>query len=246
VKNVYQNLILELNQLKHGALESVREYKKRTMTLQNKLQGCFKAQGHEGIDPIFAGVNALVLKHFTIGLLLELQQQMRYKQAVTFDEATEVVKKEEVSMEEVPRPTVQTMLKIVQFSTEPELWKHPKVNSCMESAMEQMINQMNQLSLHLLQPRTSRSRNVEKDLSTIQCYKCREMGHYSKECPNLLALATRENAGSFTRRFFAKEKGKAQVHLIELINEGRDNALMGLEKSLKIPKDAMDVMAQTK
>jgi hypothetical protein len=113
VKNVYQNLILELSQLKHGALESVREYKKRTMTLQNKLQGCFKAQGHEGIDPIFAGVNALVLKHFTIGLLLELQQQVRYKQVVTFDEATEVVKKEEVSMEEVPRPIVQTMLKIV-------------------------------------------------------------------------------------------------------------------------------------
>ncbi len=61
VKNVYQNLILELGQLKQGALESVREYKERTMTLQNKLQGCLKAQGHEGTDPIFARVNALVL-----------------------------------------------------------------------------------------------------------------------------------------------------------------------------------------
>jgi hypothetical protein len=219
VKNVYQNLILELNQLKQGALELVREYKERTMTLQNKLQGCLRAQGHEGTDPIFAGVNALVLEHFTIGLLSKLQQQVRYEQVTTFDEATEVAEKE-VSMEEVPRPTVQTMVKIVQFSTKPELRKHPEVNSRMESAMEQMINQMNQLSLHLLQPRTSRSRNVEKDLSTIQCYKCREMGHYSRECPNLPALATRENAGSSTRRFPAKEKGKAQVHLIELINEG--------------------------
>jgi len=35
------------------------------------------------------------------------------------------------------------------------------------------------------------------------------------------------------------------VHLIEPINEGRENVLMGLEKGLKIPKDAMDVMAQT-
>jgi len=43
------------------------------MTLQNKLQGCLKAQGHEGTDPIFAGINALVLEHFTIGLLLELR-----------------------------------------------------------------------------------------------------------------------------------------------------------------------------
>ncbi len=73
VKNVYQILILELSQLKQGALESVKEYKERTMTLQNKLQGCLKAQGHEGTDPIFVGVNALVLEHFTISLLSELR-----------------------------------------------------------------------------------------------------------------------------------------------------------------------------
>ncbi len=72
MKNVYQNLILELSQLKQEALETLREYKKRTMTLQNKLQGCLKTQGHEGTDPIFAGVNALVLEHFTICLLSKL------------------------------------------------------------------------------------------------------------------------------------------------------------------------------
>jgi hypothetical protein len=48
MKNVYKNLILELNQLKQGALKLVKEYKERTMTLENKLQGC-----HEGINPIF-------------------------------------------------------------------------------------------------------------------------------------------------------------------------------------------------
>ncbi|CAM6056005.1 unnamed protein product [Sphagnum tenellum] len=74
VKNVYQNLMLELSQLKQGALESVREYKDRTMALQHKLQGCLRAQGHEGTDPLFAGVNAVVLEHFTIGLLSELRQ----------------------------------------------------------------------------------------------------------------------------------------------------------------------------
>ncbi len=30
------------------------------------------------------------------------------------------------------------------------------------------------------------------------------------------------------------------------MSEGREKALMGLEKSLKIPKDTIDVMAQTK
>jgi hypothetical protein len=150
VKNVYKNLMFEPSQLKQGALESLREYKERTMTLQNKLQGCLRAQGHEGTDPFFAGVNALVLEHFTIDLLLELWQQVKYKQAATFDEATEVAEKKEVSMEEVPRPIVQSMVKIIQFSTELKLRKHPEMSSHMESAMEQMINQMNQLSLHLL------------------------------------------------------------------------------------------------
>ncbi len=143
VKNVYQNLILELSQLKQGALESVREYKERTMTLQNKLQGCLKTQGHEGIDPIFARINALVLKNFTIGLLSKLRQQVRYEQAATFDEAAEVAEKKEVSMEEVSRPTMQPTVKAVQFSTELELRKHPEMSSHMELTVEQMINQMN-------------------------------------------------------------------------------------------------------
>ncbi len=132
---------------------------------------------------------------------------MKYKQAPTFNEAMEVAEKKEVSIEEVPWPTMQSMVKTVQFSTEPKLWKHLKVSSRMELTMEQMINQMNQLSLHLLQLRASKNRNVE-DLSTIQCYKCREMGHYSRECPNLPALPNKENVSSFTRRFLQRKRAK--------------------------------------
>jgi hypothetical protein len=92
MKNVYQNLILELNQLKQGVLESMRKYKEK-MTLQNKFQGCFRAQGHDGTNPIFGGINALVLKHFTIGFLSELQQQVRNEEVKMLNEVTEVVKK---------------------------------------------------------------------------------------------------------------------------------------------------------
>jgi hypothetical protein len=72
------------------------------------------------------------------------------------------------------------------------------------------------------------------------------MGHYSKECPNLPTLPTRENVGSFIRKFSTKEKGKIQVQLIELMNKGQEKVLMGLEESLKILEDVVDVMAQTK
>ncbi len=50
---------------------------------------------------------------------------------------------------------------------------------------------------------------MERDLSIIQCYKCRELGHYSRECPNLPALSIKESVGPFARRYFIEEKGKA-------------------------------------
>jgi hypothetical protein len=46
-------------------------------------------------------INALVVEHFTIGLLSKLRQQMKYEQANTFDKAVEVAEKKEVNMEEV-------------------------------------------------------------------------------------------------------------------------------------------------
>jgi hypothetical protein len=43
-----------------------------------------------------------VLEHFTIGLLLNLQQQVRYEQVEMFDEAMEVAKKKKENMEKIP------------------------------------------------------------------------------------------------------------------------------------------------
>jgi hypothetical protein len=68
---------------------------------------------------------------------------MRYEQMGTFDEPAKVAGKKEVNMEEVPQPSVQSMMKVVQFSTEPKPQKHLEMSFRMESLMEQMINQMN-------------------------------------------------------------------------------------------------------
>ncbi len=65
---------------------------------------------------------------------------MRYEQAKTFDEVTEVAEKKEENMEKVPQPIVQSMANAIQFLTKLKLQKHLEVNSRMESTMEQMIN----------------------------------------------------------------------------------------------------------
>ncbi len=84
--------------------------------------------------------------------------------------------------------------------------------------MEQMINQMNHFNLHLLQPRVSKTKNLEKDLSIVQCYKCREMKHYSKECPNLLALP-RKNVNFYTWNYSIEKKDKVQVFIFLPYNQ---------------------------
>jgi len=97
---------------------------------------------------------------------------VRYELVETFDEMAKVAEKKEENIKEVPRPTMQSMVKTIIFSIEPESWKHSKVNFCMEVAMEQMINQMNHFNLHILQPKANKSRNLKNNLSIVQCYKC--------------------------------------------------------------------------
>jgi hypothetical protein len=71
----------------------VKEYKEKTMKLQNKFEGCLKAQGHKWIDLIFVWINTLVLKNFTIGLLSKMWQQMKHEQVETFNELAKVAEK---------------------------------------------------------------------------------------------------------------------------------------------------------
>jgi hypothetical protein len=72
------------------------------------------------------------------------------------------------------------------------------------------------------------------------------MGHYSKKCPNLSTLPTKENVGSSIQRFSIEEKNKVQVHLIKSMNERQKKVLMSLERSLKILENVVNFMAQTK
>jgi hypothetical protein len=79
---------------------------------------------------------------------------MKYEQVETFDEVAKVAEKKEENMEEVPRPTMQSMVKIVLFSIELESWRHSKVNST-----------------SIYHKQKLKVQKFEKDLSIVQCYK---------------------------------------------------------------------------
>jgi hypothetical protein len=68
-------------------------------------------------------------------------------------------------------------------------------------------------------------------------------GTLFKRMSKLASLGYQRDCEFFYLKVFCRKKGKAQVHLIEPISEGREKALMGLEKSLQFPEDSMDVMA---
>ncbi len=102
----------------------------KSKELQNQWKSIRKAQWHYRINSrgvlehkvtkelihFLLNINALVLKHFTIGMLSKLWQQVKYEQTKMFDEVVEVVEKEE-NMEEVPQPIMKSMAKVIQFST---------------------------------------------------------------------------------------------------------------------------------
>jgi hypothetical protein len=69
---------------------------------------------------------------------------------------------------------------------------------------------MGQLSLHLLQSKTNKIKNV-KDRPINDAL--RKMGNYSMECPNVF----KESMSSSLQRLIMEDKGKVQVHLIKVI-----------------------------
>ncbi len=66
---------------------------------------------------------------------------MKYEQAKTFDEMMEVAQKKKHGGSHATDCVIHG--ESSSLSTKLEPWKHPEMNFCMESTMEQIINQMN-------------------------------------------------------------------------------------------------------
>ena len=101
-KNSYEALICELSQVKQGIVEKMKDYTDRLQGLSVTITRSLSAQGHNADNPIFEMIKALVVKHFMIGLLPELLQQVKYKGVDTLEEVIRIAKKKEASLETTP------------------------------------------------------------------------------------------------------------------------------------------------
>lgn len=171
----YETLICELSQVKQGVLEKVQDYTDRVQGLFVRITQSLRAQGHSAENPIFEGIKAMVVKHFMIGLLPELLQQVKYEGVDTLEDVIRIAEKKEASLESTP--IIQTKdatdihpTSLRALSSTSTL--HPSnAPSRLEAAMEQLVSQMTQLSVHLLQPQTFR--NTERNSNKVQCYACK-------------------------------------------------------------------------
>ena len=174
-----------------------------------------------------------MVKHFMIGLLPELLQQVKYEGVDTLEDVICIAEKKEASLESTPIIPPKGATDIhptsLRASSSTNTLHPSNTPSRMEVAMEQLVSQMTQFSVHLLQPRTFR--NSEWDSNKVQCYSYKEMGH----CPNHETIE-----GPSSRRVtFADDKGKGRVNLVEIQDETREKAIANFEQSLRKEVDVM-------
>jgi hypothetical protein len=153
----YETLICELSQIKQGVLDKAKDYTDRVQELSVRITRSLHAQGHSAENPIFEEIKALVVKHFMIGMLPELLQQVKYEGVDTLKDVICITEKKKASLESTriisPKDVTNIHPTSLRASSSTSMLHPSNMPSRMEAAMEQLVSQMTQLSVHLLQPR---------------------------------------------------------------------------------------------
>ena len=109
------------------------------------------------------------MKHFMIGLPPELLHQVKYEDVDTLEDVIRIAKKKEASLKLTPiippKDTTDIHPTSLRASSSTSMLHPSNTPSQIEAAMEQLVSQMIQLSVHLLQPRTFC--NTERDLNKV-------------------------------------------------------------------------------
>jgi hypothetical protein len=94
--DAYETLIYELNQVKQGALEKMKEYTDKVQDLFAKIIRILKKQRHaEGIA-IFTGMDLLAFKYYVIELLPKIKQEVKYEEAKDFLKQLVLLRKKKI------------------------------------------------------------------------------------------------------------------------------------------------------
>jgi hypothetical protein len=100
-KDFYETLISELSQVKQGLLKKVKDYTDKVQGLSVRITWSLRAQGHSAENLICEGIKAFVVKHFMIGLLPELFQQVKYEGVDTLKDVICITEKNKASLESI-------------------------------------------------------------------------------------------------------------------------------------------------
>ena len=137
-------LICELSQVKQVALEKVKDYTDIVQELSIRITWSLRAQGHNAENPIFEGIKALVMKHFLIGLLPELLQQVKCEGVDTLEDVIRIAEKKEASLESTPtippKDTTNIHPTLLRASSSTSTLHPSNTPSQMEAAMEQLVS----------------------------------------------------------------------------------------------------------
>ena len=137
-------------------LEKVKDYTNRVQGLSVRITQNLHAQGHSAENPIFVGSKTLVVKHFMIGLLSDLLQQVKYEGVDTLKNVIYITEKKEASLELTsiisPKDTTYIHATPLPASSLISMLHPSNTLSRMEAVMKQLVSQIIQLSVHLLQP----------------------------------------------------------------------------------------------
>ncbi|KAH9308112.1 hypothetical protein KI387_036023, partial [Taxus chinensis] len=97
-------LMIEITKLSQGEKEKIRDYHACVLELRRKLDAQIQKEGLA--DGLMNGMDNLLCKHFILGMKLEIRQRVKYDHPDTIEQATEIARRQEESMEEEPKEIV--------------------------------------------------------------------------------------------------------------------------------------------
>ncbi|KAH9294314.1 hypothetical protein KI387_040484, partial [Taxus chinensis] len=100
----YADLMIKITKLAQGEKEKIKDYHARALELRRKLDAQIWKEGLA--DGLMNGMDNLLCKHFILGMKPKIRQRVKYDLPTTLEQAKEIARRKEESMEEEPKEIV--------------------------------------------------------------------------------------------------------------------------------------------